>query len=189
MYLIEHTPAIFDAMRAATTFFNDLRAGRSCAWGSFDAPELDSVKEHWAQIIPSDERADISSPLHGSPMTANQLRSLGRALTVFIAAHDGRYSLLLDLISKPLLSHPNPYAMSLALANAENEREINRSNQGLANLSPADESTLRTLAAGISEAFNSPGQAMTPDLSSVGVISCAVKDAPPSYADVSLGYA
>jgi hypothetical protein len=177
MYLIEHTHAIFDAMKVATTFFNDLRAGRSCAWSSFVAPELEIVKEHWAQIGLNNERADISIPLHGIPMTATQMRSLGRAMTVFIAAHDGRYSLLLDLMSKPLLSHPNPYAMSLSLANAENEREIDRSNQGIENLSPEDEHILRAIAAGISEAFNSPGQAMEPDLSSVGIMSYPEKDA------------
>jgi hypothetical protein len=189
MYLIEHTPDIFNALRVATAFFNDLRAGRGCAWCGFNAPELDAIKEHWAQVGFSNERADISIPLRGIAMTPSQLRCLGRALTVFIAAHDGRYSLLLDIMSKPLLSHPNPYAMSLALANAESQREVGRSNQGLANLSPEDECMLRALAAGISEAFNSPGQAMAPDLSSVGVMSRPEKDVQSDFEATGLDHA
>jgi len=169
MYQISVSPAVLSTLQRATTFFHQLKSGSVHTWDGFSSPEAESIRQQWSKIKPGPDTD--KAPTITTYMTGAQLRHAVRALFAYVAAQDGRYSLLCDYLSKPIWSHPDPFVLVQTLAEAEIDRRLSANKQlRIAGLSEADDALVRNLLAELNDAMTPPGQALAIDLPDYGIV-------------------
>lgn len=167
MYQISFSPGVLNTLNQAAYFYHQIRCGGRSAWDGFSSEELTLVREQWGRLQP----VEMGAPLVVSNcLTGVQLRSLTRALTAYVAAHDGRYSLLVDYMSTALSRHPDPFALAFALAEAEGSRKISGQHVLMPGLNKQDDADVRSLLTGITQAMTPSGQAVDLDLPDLGIV-------------------
>jgi hypothetical protein len=168
MYQISVSPAVLSTCQRAVTFFHQLKNGAPQAWDGFQSPEVESIRQQWGKIKPELDQYKV--PSITTYMTGAQLRHVVRALFAYVAAQDGRYSLLCDYLSKPIWSHPDPFLLVQTLAEAEIDRRLSPNKQlRLAGLSESDDALVRNLLAELNDTMTPPGQALAIHLPDYGI--------------------
>lgn len=168
MYKISVSPAVLSTLQRAVTFFHQLKGGSPQAWDGFHSPEVESIRQQWGKIKPEIDQEKVLSIT--TYMTGAQLRHAVRALFAYVAAQDGRYSLLCDYLTKPNWSHPDPFVLAQTLAEAEIDRRLSPNKQvRLAGLGESDDALVRNLLVELNESMTPPGQALAIDLPDYGI--------------------
>lgn len=168
MYKISVSPAVLSTLQRAVTFFHQLKGGSPQAWDGFHSPEVESIRQQWCRIKHESDTDKV--PCITTRMTGAQLRYVVRALFAYVAAQDGRYSLLCDYLTKPNWSHPDPFVLVQTLAEAEIDRRLSPNKQvRLAGLGESDDNLVRNLLAELNYSMTPPGQALAINLPDYGI--------------------
>lgn len=167
MFALKISQPLLNSVQKALDFNAGLKIGHPDLWSQFTSPEIGRVKEQWKHVKMVSSSPAPAFALTDS-LTKSEMRQVARALALYIAAHDGRYSLLVDHIDSASAQHPNPFRLGIALAEAETERQMSRISMALNGLEYDDEQALRLLSDALNKAFVMPCPVL-PDLRSFGV--------------------
>lgn len=168
MYKISVSPPVQRTLQGAVVFLHQLKMAAPHAWDDFKAPETDSIRAQWGKI----ETAAVGDkPMLGAYLTGTQLRNVARALSVYVAAQDGRYSLLSDYLTCALRFHPDPCMLMKTFADAEVQRLLDSDKaRPMSGLTEADDAEVRQLLAELMTSMTPPGQALAIDLPAFGIV-------------------
>lgn len=168
MYKISVSPPVQRTLQRAVAFFHQLKMAAPHAWDDFTAPETDSIRAQWGKM---ETAAAGDGPVLGAYLTGAQLRNVARALSVYVAAQDGRYSLLSDYLTCAFGLHPDPCMLMQSFADAEVQRLLDSNKaRPMFELTDAQDAEVRQLLAELMTSMTPPGQALTIDLPAFGIV-------------------